>query len=258
MRLVLAALLLWSSAPAFAAGHSEVRLEARLLTMSQAKTAEKYDVEQEAAGTAADSSESAKTSDWNTSTAYPLLGVMSYNNGLALGTSLTGAVNFFRLSTVVGAEVSKTMEFGMVLDMVYSTHKKEEKTEADGASAEEKSHDASRDLGIGPYTRITIPTGGGKIEIFPTLQYLRHQEDSAGTFGDASEEKTGYGLSVEPALVINLNKNLQYFGALDLGYKNYTSGKKVDGTGTTKTTGKLKKDTETSLSVTPLGLRLIL
>ncbi len=55
-----------------------------------------------------------------------------------------------------------------------------------------------------------------------------------------------------------LNKNLQYFGALDVIFQTYSTGKKVNSSGPSKTTSTLKTDNETSLSLTPLGLRLVL
>lgn len=241
--------------PAFAAAASsdnEVRLEARLLSASKTKAEEEYEIKD------ADASETTQSDEWDASSAFPLLGVMAYSGGLALGAQLAATSNSFTFATLVGAKPSKTMEVGGLLSLAYSSEKREEKAETAAGKTETKSHDATRDLGLGPYLRITVPTGSGKLEIMPALQYLRHQEDSSGTFGDDSEEKTGYGLHVEAALVMNLNKNLQYFGALGLGYVNYSSGEKVDRSGTTKTESKLEKDTETSFDVTPLGLRLIL
>ena len=91
------------------------------------------------------------------------------------------------------------------------------------------------------------------------MSITRSEADSSSTYGGPSyEEKHGIGLTVETALVVNMNKNAQFFGALDLAYKSYTDGKKVEHSSTTTTTAKLKKDTEQSISLTPLGLRLIL
>ncbi len=247
----IAAYLLLSSFSAHAA-EGEVRLEARLFSLSQTTTEESYESDE------AGSREETTAEDWDATSAYPLLGVMAYDGTLALGATLGGSPNSFTLATLIGAKASKAMEVGGQVSLGYSTTKKEEKQTANDVTTKEKSHDSARNLAVGPYVRFSFPTGGGKVEIMTALHYLRRQEDSGGTFGHDSEKKTGYGLKVEPALVVNLNKNLQYFGAFGFGIENFESGERVDESAGARVTSELNTDQSRTLSATPLGLRLVL
>lgn len=256
-------ILFLAAAKALGAGAStnETRLETRLFNVGQTKHDEKYDVEEEsAAGATVESSESKKSDDYDVSSAFPLLSVTAFNDGLVLGASLLSDLPSFTVATIVGKQMSRTFELGLYTELSYSTEKETSKVEPDaGTSTEEKTHDATRDLAVGPYMRLTVPSGGSKLEILSILRYLRHQSDSNSSFGSPQkEQKTGFGLATEVALVIPLNKNLHYFGALNLSYDTYTSGKKVDEGSTSTKTSKLKSDKEQGIGVCPLGLRLVL